>query len=208
MSAQRIIICDKNLLVREGIKSILRQSSDFSVAGEAVDLEELLSQLCICNPNLLIIDPASISDSAFVELCSRKGMNILCISETVDVQRVKMAIARGIHGYVFKDCDRQEIIDAVVAVSRKEKFFCGKALEVLENKPNPANCQPVKISDREAEIVRLIAEGLTNKEIADRLCLSSHTITTHRKNIMTKLGLANTASLVLYAIRENLVKAN
>ncbi len=71
-----------------------------------------------------------------------------------------------------------------------------------------SSCHGLHISDREMEIVKLIAEGLSNKEVADKLFLSTHTVTTHRKNIMSKLGVNNTAGLVLFAVRENLVSPN
>src|SRR4029079_8731683 len=92
-----------------------------------------------------------------------------------------------------------------------ETFMCGKiASAVLENKAVAADssCEGLNISDREMEIIKLIAEGLSNKEVADKLFLSTHTVTTHRKNIMNKLGVNNTAGLVLFAIRNNIVTPN
>ena len=90
--------------------------------------------------------------------------------------------------------------------------MCGKiASAVLEDKSSSVTeytCEGLNISDREMEIIKLIAEGLSNKEVADKLFLSTHTVTTHRKNIMNKLGLNNTAGLVLFAVRENLISPN
>lgn len=209
MAEKRIIICDKNLLVREGLKAIVAKFPKFSVIAESSNFEDLQAQLIVLKPDLLILDPSSISDAEFMRIRTNfSSTHVLCISDIVDTTNVRSSISRGVDGYIFKDCDKHEVEEAIEATSVGEKFFCGKAIEVLEDRNVPENCQPLKVSSREAEIIRLIAEGLTNKEIADRLCLSSHTITTHRKNIMTKLGLTNTAGLVLYAIRENLVKAN
>jgi DNA-binding CsgD family transcriptional regulator len=96
------------------------------------------------------------------------------------------------------------------------KFFCGQILETIQRANIDVNdidfdsftCEPVVLSDRENEIIKLIAEGNTNPQIADLLFLSSHTVNTHRKNIMTKLGVKNTAGIVMYAVKTNLVSPN
>ena len=114
------------------------------------------------------------------------------------------------------DCDRVEIMDAINSTLKGEAFFCGKILnEVIpadeaaeDNTQLAFSCNGIKISAREAEIIALVAEGFTNKQIAEHLFLSTHTVITHRKNIMNKLGLNNTAGLVLFAIRQNIISPN
>jgi DNA-binding NarL/FixJ family response regulator len=118
--------------------------------------------------------------------------------------------------YVKKDCDLTEIINAVEETGRGNKFFCGQILETIRKAAIDVNdidfdsfsCEPVILSDRENEIITLIAEGLTNIQIAEQLFLSNHTINTHRKNIMSKLGVKNTAGIVMYAVKTNLVSPN
>ena len=94
----------------------------------------------------------------------------------------------------------------------RSRFMCGKITSaVLDEKIGNVteySCEGFNISEREMEIIKLIAEGLSNKEVAEKLFLSAHTVTTHRKNIMNKLGINNTAGLVLFAVRENLVSPN
>ena len=115
-----------------------------------------------------------------------------------------------------KDCDIAEIIDSVYETAKGNKFFCGTILETIKNESIDINkaefkslaCAPVAITERELEIITLIAEGYTNQEIAEKLFLSTHTINTHRKNIMSKLGVANTAGIVMYAVKCNLVSPN
>ena len=99
---------------------------------------------------------------------------------------------------------------------RGNTFFCGQILETIRDASIDVNdididsfsCEPITLSERETEIITMIAEGLTNIMIADSLCLSNHTINTHRKNIMAKLGVKNTAGIVIYAVKTNLVSPN
>ncbi len=126
------------------------------------------------------------------------------------------AFRSGIKSYIKKDCDIQEIKDAIRETSIGNRFFCGKILETIQKSNIDVNdlqldiftCDAVGISERENEIIVLIAEGNTNEEIADLLFLSKHTVNTHRKNIMAKLGVKNTAGIVMYAVKMNLVSPN
>jgi DNA-binding NarL/FixJ family response regulator len=126
------------------------------------------------------------------------------------------ALRSGVKSYVKKDCDSMEIINSVKETGRGNKFFCGQILETIRDASIDVNdidfdsfsCEPISLSERELEIITLIAEGLTNNQIADQLFLSAHTINTHRKNIMAKLGVKNTAGIVMYAVKTNLVSPN
>ena len=111
---------------------------------------------------------------------------------------------------------RQEIIDAVVSTADGSKFYCGKVLDVLRRASvdvdlfmkEPLSCTLVALSDRECEVVTLIAEGKSYTRIAEELNLSSHTVIAHRRNIMQKLGVNNTAAVVLYAVKNGFVSPN
>ena len=103
------------------------------------------------------------------------------------------------------ECMKKEISDAIAATANEEKFYCGKIVEKLMSSTKSGavnkmdtetNCEPVKISSRELDVITLIAEGYTNKEVANELFISTHTVMTHRKNIMNKLGINNTAGLL------------
>jgi DNA-binding NarL/FixJ family response regulator len=110
----------------------------------------------------------------------------------------------------------EKIIDSVKATAKGNKFFCGQILETIQSASididdldfDSFTCEPVVISERENEIIKLIAEGQTNTQIAELLFLSNHTINTHRKNILSKLGVKNTAGIVMYAVKTNLVSPN
>ena len=123
----------------------------------------------------------------------------------------------GVDSYIKKSCDLQEIIDAIHNTSKGVNFFCGKILEAIKKdsievslltNSQEFSCDAVELSKREKEVLCLIAEGLTNTAIADKLFLSSHTVTTHRKNIMIKLGVNNTAGIVMYAVKSGIVSPN
>ena len=118
--------------------------------------------------------------------------------------------------YVKKDCDVGEILNAVKETGRGNKFFCGQILETIQRASIDVNdidfesfsCEPIVLSERELGIIIHIAEGLTNTQIADQLFLSTNTVNTHRKNIMSKLGVKNTAGIVMYAVKTNLISPN
>ena len=123
----------------------------------------------------------------------------------------------GITSYLLKDCDKTEILEAVNSTIKGEKFICGKIVSYLtaEKEIVPTNsfikslgCDGMSVTDREIDIIRGIAEGLSNKLIADKLKLSTHTVNTHRKNIMSKLGVNNTAGVVMFAVKNQLLETN
>ena len=209
----KILLADNSFLIREGIKTILAGHKDLKIVAETESGSELFSLLKKpIHFDVIILDYNTISSEELQKLINHPGnFKILCLTNHNTSDIIARAVESGINSHIFKDCDKQEIIDAVYATAKGEKFFCGKVLEAITEKDKSSqtfSCQAVNISNRESEIIKLIAEGLTNKEIADKLCLSSHTITTHRKNIMGKLGISNTAGLVLYAIKENIVRAH
>lgn len=210
----KIAIADPNLLVREGIKSIVLTSNPVKVVAEFSEADEIKKGLKEAKADLLIIDYNAFGlDDRFIESIRTqfKDLKIMCLTNEVSSVKLELIIRTGINSHIFKDCDKDEIIDCVNKTAEGDKFFCGKVLEALTEleKGNSTNysCKGLTITQREAEIISLISEGKTNKEIADLLFLSSHTVNTHRKKIMAKLGINNTAGLVMYAIKENLIKA-
>jgi DNA-binding NarL/FixJ family response regulator len=149
-------------------------------------------------------------------LLKNKEIRFVAITPEQSAQTLVDALRSGVKSYVKKDCDLAEIINAVEETWRGNKFFCGQILETIQRACIDVNdidfesfsCEPVVLSERENEIIVLIAEGLTNAQIAEQLFLSNHTVNTHRKNIMSKLGVKNTAGIVMYAVKTNLVSPN
>lgn len=213
-----ILLAQTNYLVKEGLKSLICNDQRFAYSGEALTAEAMTELAEKCNPDVIIIDHL---DTVFGIAAIRKvraalpSVHILSISDMPSRWMLSDALSAGITSYLLRDCERDEILEAIHATSKGEQFFCGKILSDVLKSPDEVSteaelvsCEGMKISPREAEIIRFVAEGLTNKEIADKLFLSAHTVTTHRKNIMAKLGVNNTAGLVLFAIKNNIVTPN
>jgi len=215
----RVILADSNELIRIGLRTILSGYADVEIAGEAVDSDELRKQIAIFAPDIVMIDYASVGFSIDIipEILQKiPSIRFVAITLEQSAATIINALKGGVMSHVKKDCDLQEIIDSVKSTAAGNQFFCGKILETIAKdnidlddiELEMYSCEPVSITDREQEIIRMIAEGYTNAQIADKLCLSNHTVNTHRKNIMQKLGAKNTAGIVMYAVKANLVSPN
>lgn len=214
----KIIIADSHFLSRKGLSVLLTENVDFTLLSEETSSSDLIGKAKIYKPNLIIIDYVSQNfglESLQQIVKKFPTAKLLAITELNDAKVIAKAMKIGVTSHLLKDCDQDEIIEAIYKTTIGEKFMCGKIVdhalstdEKAVKASEGASCEGLNISDRELEIITLIAEGLSNKEVADKLFLSTHTVTTHRKNIMNKLGVNNTAGLVLYAVRENLVSPN
>jgi DNA-binding NarL/FixJ family response regulator len=213
MKKIKVLIADNSYLIRRGFCSLIEESKDFLLAGEAETAEDLSEKLMLYSPDVLVIDYASryfcIDDISVIRECYPE-VKILAITYPQPKTVVSKALEYGIISYLWKDCGEEEIVEAIYSTSKNQKFLCSKVVDLLLQKsqfyvPGKVSCEGVKLSEREIEVLQSITEGLANKQIADKLFISSHTVMTHRKNIMGKLKINNMASLVMYAVRENLV---
>jgi DNA-binding NarL/FixJ family response regulator len=212
----RILVADNSVLVREGLKSLLRDMPVFSIE-EVAENAGLLNAIKKYKPQVLVIDPQSfgISTKQITDLKKQfENLNILAITNMLPKEEISSFLNSGVTGYLLKDCDKQEICEAIENTRNGNRFLCGKIVDVLvseaEIKITPAyvkkiSCEGLVVSEREVEIIKHIALGLSNKQIADKLCLSLHTVNTHRKNIMQKLHVNNTAGVVMFAVKNNLL---
>lgn len=218
MPVIKVLIADAHTLTREGIKSILSRKDDIEISGEAMDSKELALKLNLLNPDIVVIDfyiPGyfSIEDIAFISK-NFPEVRIMVISTNQNKQEVLKVFDYGVTSYLLKECEEEEIISAIYAVARKERFFCGRVMDTILEKITPSctnrslcdhHCQAVALTAREVEIIRLIAEGYTTKDIANKLFLSFYTIGTHRKNIFKKLRIRNCSELILYALKKGII---
>lgn len=215
----RVVLADSNELMRVGLRTVLKTIPQLQIVGEARNSAELIGQTQDFDVNLVVIDYTA--DGFEIDvipkvLSKRPDIRFLAITPEQSAQTLVNALRSGVQSYVKKDCDLGEILDAVKDTHLGKKFFCGQILETIQRASIDVNdmdldsftCEPVVLSERESEIITLIAEGLTNAQIAEQLFLSNHTINTHRKNIMNKLGVKNTAGIVMYAVKTNLVSPN
>jgi DNA-binding NarL/FixJ family response regulator len=208
-----ITIADAQYLTRLGLRYALASNPRIDIIAEAGDEEELLEELANRAPDLLVLDhnqPGYFSADTIGKV--RKlapATGILIISAISDKNSVYLALEHGINSFLTKTCDQEEILDAVKATVKGEKFFCTKVLDCLLERTfgsiADSDCSPIPLSPREIEIVRLVAKGLIAKEIASLLNLSTHTVYTHRKNIMKKLSLNSSSELVMYAINAGIL---
>jgi DNA-binding NarL/FixJ family response regulator len=197
----RIIIADTQYIAREGLKSILLPIDDFAIVAETAS-----------NPEVVIIDYNNegnyqVSDIAEIKKLSPLT-NVLVVSSDHNRDNIFRVLDYGVKNFLTKECDREEIIEAIRATAKGEKFLCHKIIDLILEKhinKNNSDCDAANLSDRENEIITLVARGLTNKEIANQLHLSPHTIGTHRKNIMRKLGVNTVSEITMYAVRLGLV---
>jgi len=214
-----VILADSNDLVRAGMRSILSVQTDLPITSEATNSEELCEQVQSFSPSMVILDFTS--EGFTIDVISKiKSINsdirFIAITPEQNAQTLIDALRLGVNSYVKKNCALDEIVNAVIETSRGNKFFCGQILETIQRAEidvnhldfDPLNCEPVILSERENEIIKLVAEGNTNGKIAELLFLSNHTVNTHRKNIMAKLGVKNTAGIVMYAVKMNIVSPN
>ena len=214
-----IVIADSSTVGRLGLNAIINQMEGFNVVGEAENSEDVISLINSESPSLVIID--FLSDGFDIETVMKikrkfPKIYLLAITPLQNGNTLVNASRAGIDSYIKKSCDMPEVIDAIQSTSNGTSFYCGRILEkikkesidISEMNNVDVTCDAVALSRREKEILTLIAEGLTNSKIAEMLFLSSHTITTHRKNIMSKLGVKNTAGIVMYAVKSGIVSPN
>lgn len=214
-----IVLADTNELIRLGIRVLLNSELQCEIVGEASNSPELLEILESFEVDVIIMDFTSAGfDIDDISIIKREfpRARMLAITPDQSAQILVDALRSGITSYVKKDCSFPEIIEAVKETYQENKFFCGQILETIQEANlnvedidlDAFSCEAVLISKRESEIITLIAEGNTNSQIAEQLFLSGHTINTHRKNIMSKLGVKNTAGIVMYAVKTNLISPN
>lgn len=210
-----VIIADDSDIIRTGLRHILNQSNSINICDDVSNTKELMSSIDKHKPNVILIDYTSKGfDLTSISKIKLKNSHIKLIGITnhPNKKMVDAALANGIISHIKKDCPSQEIIDSVIDSANEKHFFCGEILEILkqentgsEEENEALNCSPISLSDRELDVVKLISEGYTNAQIAVVLHISNHTVNTHRKNIMRKLGIGNTAGIVMFAVKTNLV---
>ena len=221
MDKIKIILAGNNFLLNKGMASLIADSKDFTLAAEVKDETELFESLALNKANVVIMDLSTIifkPETIHQAKLINPSMQVLALNMAQPKQVITKILEQGVTSYLMLHCDREEITEAIYKTAKGERFLCGQIVDALIGSSNkslyPSSCPlysycgGVSISEREIEIIRYVAEGYSNQEIADKLFLSVHTITTHRKNIMGKLGVNNTAGLVMYAVREQLISPN
>ena len=214
-----LAIADSSALFRLGVRNMVRQVPGIEVIGEAASGEDLTGLVQSFGPDVVVVD--FLSDGFDIDVVRmvksvKPSTRVLAITAQQSGHTLVNALRAGVDSYIKKDCDLGEVKDAIRETARGGTFFCGQILDRIRQESIdvddleslPLSCDPIHLSARETEVLELIAEGMTNTQVAEKLFLSAHTGTTHRKNIMSKLGVNNTAAMVMYAVKTGLVSPN
>ena len=215
MARIRILLGDDHTLVRQGLRKILEERPEWEVVGEASDGRDAVRQTASTRPDVAVLDigmPLLNGIEATRQIVRRfPDIRVLILSMHSDEAYIIQALKAGARGYLLKDSADTDLIRGVAAVAAGKSFFSPAVSKVmLDDYVRHMREKGIvdrfeSLSEREREIFQLVAEGHSNKEIADLLSISPATVETHRAHILQKLDVHNTAELVLYAVRRGVI---
>ena len=209
----RILIIDDHAVVRRGLRALLEAEPDFQVVGEATDGDSVLQLVEECQPNVILMDVNMRRVNGIEATRQVKAkfpqVQVLILTLYEDVEFLSEAMKAGAAGYVLKSAIELVIIKAIHTVARGE-LFIDSAMSVAMIKSLTAGAKPEdhaldELSEREIEILRLVAQGHTNREIATKLHISVRTVEGHRASILSKLNLSTPIQIVRYAMKHGLL---
>ena len=207
MQKKSILIVDDHPMVIEGLRAIFRTSDGMVVEGTAGNAKEALSVLASRPMDIALVD-INLPETSGIDLCrtikaSYPHMLVLGMSSFQERSYISQMIQAGASGFLVKSASRDEILEAVKAALEGKLFLCvdiGNNVTTLRDNSNPAT-----LTHREEEVLKLIADGYTNPQIADKLFVSPHTVDSHRKNLLNKFDVRNTAALINLAVKYNIL---
>jgi DNA-binding NarL/FixJ family response regulator len=215
MRKTRILLADDHKLMRSGLKALIEQQPDLAVVGEADDGRQAVALAVSLKPDLLVMDIGMPNlngiEAAHQITQANPATAIVILSMHSDESYVLRALKAGAKGYLLKDSAESDLIRAVHAVAGGKSFFSPAVSKVLLDdyvrKLQRSGAEDIYdlLTPREREILQLIAEGKSNKDVANLLNLSVYTVETHRSNIMEKLNLRGLPELILYAVRKGII---
>jgi DNA-binding NarL/FixJ family response regulator len=215
MTKIRALLVDDHTLVRRGVRRVLEADGEITVVGECCSGRAAIDMVEEVQPHVVVMDIALPELNGFEatrQITKRsERTRVLMLSMHGDRVYVRQSLKAGARGYVLKNAEALELIEAVKAVGRGGSFFSPEISRLMLEKyvgdepDDSGETDLARLTPREREVMQLIAEGLSSKEVAARLDLGVSTVDTHRKRIMEKLALRNTADLVRFAIRSKVV---
>lgn len=210
--AIRVLIVDDHAVVRQGLRAFLQTQDDVEIAGEAADGDEAIRQVRELVPDVVLMDLVMPKLDGIAAIREMRALSpstkVLVLTSFADDDKVFAAVKAGAAGYLLKDVRPQELGDAIRTVYRGEALLhptvAAKLMQELAQSGR-RQASPDSLTDRELDVLRLIARGMSNKEIALELGIAEKTVKTHVSNILQKLHLADRTQAALYAVRERLV---
>jgi DNA-binding NarL/FixJ family response regulator len=207
----RILILDDQELVRFAISSVLKSQAGIDFVATAATESEAIKVAAESKISLLLTETVT-PDFDGLKVTSllmqaHPNLRVIALTNRQDEQMVSQAMQGRIHGYVLKKCPFGQLMDAIRAVSAGQMYLCPDVVGMVVQRNKREAQSPAQegaISDREREVLQLVAEGLSTKEVADKLSISLKTVETHRRRVMSKLKLFSVAQLTKYAIRQGL----
>ena len=210
----RVLLADDHTVVRQGLRRILETDAEVEIVGEVGDGRAALNAVRDLKPNVALLD-ISLPSLNGIEVTRQIAKdvpetNVLILSMHADDAYIRQSLKAGAMGYLLKDADDQDLLKAITAVSAGSSYFSPRVSKVvrdgyLSDLGEPADDLAI-LSDREREVLQLVAEGKSNKEVAQILNLAVSTAESHRKHVMEKLDLHNTAEIVRFAVRKGIIQ--
>ena len=209
MSIIKVVIADDHQLFRDGMKAMLSAAHTITVVGEAGEGTALLDTIAEQNPDVVLLDISMPQTSGIdlLPIIKKQFPEMKCIMLTMheEGQYVLRSLRQGADGYLLKEADAEELQLAIREVYAGKKYFKNKISDLIVANLSDSSSSEALLSDREIQVVRLVAEGKITKEIAERLYVSTRTVETHRSRIMKKLGVSNTAEMIRAAYERKLI---
>jgi two-component system NarL family response regulator len=215
----RVVIADDHVLYRRGLQMVVSQDDDIDIVGEAGDGKEAIDRTVELLPDVVLMD-VRMPHTSGIEACARikelvPSTKIIMLTMSDEESDLYEAVKAGANGYLLKDVPGEEIADGIRAVqsgdslispSMASKLLAEFALMSRRQNDRPASMDAPRLTERELEVLRLVARGLANKEIAAELFISENTVKNHVRNILEKLQLHSRMEAAMYAVRENLLE--
>lgn len=211
MKELRILLVDDHQIIIDGLRSLVNSIDGMQVIGDANNGKEAIDLLKILDVDVVLMDidmPVMNGLDATKAIKARAGKTkVIILSMHCESGMVKELIGIGADGYILKNASKEELIQAIQKVAAGQQYFATDVtLSLLNNKKNPSHSNlDVELTNRELEILKLIADGFSNKEIGEQLFISHRTVDTHRTNLMKKLEVNNIAGLISFAIKKGIV---
>ncbi|MBI3136315.1 MAG: response regulator transcription factor [Bacteroidetes bacterium] len=218
MGKKRVLLVDDHQLIIDGLRGFIEAAPAYAVVGEANTGTEAVRLAAVLNPDVILMD-IEMPEMSGIQACQeiKKTMpdvKIIIVSMHHEKQLIKKLIDLGADGYLLKNSQQQEVMDALEKVLRNQSYFSQDVTLSLLDKSNSKNASThssavlhvSQLTEREIEILKLVAQGMTNKEIGDSLNISHRTVDTHRTNLMKKLEVTNVAGLIRFAFKNGLIQ--